>query len=127
MTSKKRRCGWMLAAIALVASALACRPNETVEAQAKDAKLKTQIKSKLASEVDATTLTSIQVNVTNGVVTLAGPAHSAEEKSRIESVARSVPGVTQVNNDLQILGGSAAPAAAAPVTPIAIATPAPTP
>ncbi len=118
----------MLAAIA-VAFALACRPNETMEAQAKDAKLKTQIKTKLASEVNATTLTAIQVNVTNGVVTLAGPAHTAEEKSRIESVTRSVPGVTQVNNALQIMGETLttpAPISAATPGPLEGATPIPT-
>ena len=72
---------------ALVLSA--CRPNESVEGQARDAKIKTQIKSKLASDLGASTVTSIEVNVTNGVVTLAGPVHSADEKSRAEASAKS--------------------------------------
>jgi hypothetical protein len=109
----------------------ACRPNETVEGQAKDAKIKAQIKARLAKDVDAATLTSVSVNVTNGVVTLAGPVHSADESSRIESSARAVEGVTQVNNSLQVLGGAptvvsvTVPTAAMPVfTPIPGATPA---
>ena len=96
----------VLALSAVLVAALilaACRPNESLEAQAKDTRLKTAIKSKLASDVDASTLTSVTVNVTNGVVTLAGPVHSAEESSKIESVARGVEGVTDVKNALQIL------------------------
>jgi len=88
---------------ALVLSA--CRPNESVEGQARDAKIKTQIKSKLASDLGASTVTSIEVNVTNGVVTLAGPVHSADEKSRAEASARTVEGVVTVTNALQVLAG----------------------
>jgi len=101
--------------------ALACRPNESLEGQAKDAKIAAQIKSKLASQVGASTITSIAVNVTNGVVTLSGPVHSAAESSQIESVARTVEGVQDVKNTMQVLapetnvtpsGASAAPPAA---------------
>lgn len=95
----------------------ACRPNETVEGQAKDAKIKAQIKAKLAKDVDASTLTSVSVNVTNGVVTLAGPVHNSEESSRVESTARAIEGVTQVNNNLQVLGG----------TPLVVSVTVPTP
>src|SRR5262249_16757675 len=102
--------------------ALACRPNESLEGQAKDAKIAAQIKSKLASQVGASTITSIAVNVTNGVVTLSGPVHSAAESSQIESVARTVEGVQDVKNTMQVLApdinvtpGAAPPRAA--VTP----------
>ena len=90
-------------ALCVAAAVLACRGNQSLEGQAKDARLKTEIKTKLATQVDAGTLTSIEVNVTNGVVTLAGPVHSAEESSRIESVARTVPGVADVKVTLQIM------------------------
>jgi len=89
--------------VAAITLASACRPNESLEGQARDAKIATQVKSKLASEVGASTITSISVNVTNGVVTLAGPVHSAEESSKIETVARGVAGVTDVKNALQVL------------------------
>jgi osmotically-inducible protein OsmY len=97
----------LLLAVCLAAGLVACRGNQSLEGQAKDARIKTQVKSKLAAQVDAGTLTSIEVNVTNGVVTLAGPVHSAEESSRIESVARSVEGVTDVKVTLQILAPQA--------------------
>ncbi len=95
----------LVAAVLSVAVALAaCRPNETVEGQARDAKIKANIKSKLASDVGAATLTSVDVNVTNGVVTLSGPVHSQDEKSRAETVAKAAEGVVSVNNALQIMG-----------------------
>jgi hypothetical protein len=108
-------------AAALVVSA--CRPNESVEGQARDAKIKTQIKSKLASDLGAVTVTSVEVNVTNGVVTLAGPVHSADERSRAEASARTVEGVVSVTNALQVLAGdtSTTPSATMPPTGTTVA------
>ena len=123
MKKSFRRWGSLLAAALLLA---ACRPNESVEGQARDAKIKTQVKSKLASDVGAATLTSVQVNVTNGVVTLAGPVHSADEKARAEAAARTVEGVVSVTNALQVLvpDTSATPVAATPVMTPDLVTPA---
>ena len=103
--------------VALALPAIFCRGNESLEGQAKDARLKTEIKSKLATQVDASTLLSVEVNVTNGVATLAGPVHSVDESRRIESVVRSVPGVSDVKVALQILAPQeivTPPAATAP-------------
>jgi osmotically-inducible protein OsmY len=47
-------------------------------------------------------LTNIDVNTTNGVVTLAGQVESAEVKHSAEKVTASVPGVVRVNNNLQV-------------------------
>jgi osmotically-inducible protein OsmY len=96
----------LLAFVAATAVA-ACRGNQSLEGQARDARIKTEIKSKLATQVDAATLLSVEVNVTNGVVTLAGPVHSIQESGRIESVARTVPGVTDVKVALQVLAPEA--------------------
>lgn len=93
---------WTVALVVIGALA-ACRPNQSLEGQAKDAKIAAQIKTRLASQVNASTITAVEVNVTNGVATLAGPAHSAEESRQIEQVARSVEGVRDVRNELQIL------------------------
>ena len=117
--------GILICAVAVV-GLFACRPNETMEAQSHDAKIKTQIKSKLASDVGAGTLTSLSVDVTNGVVTLAGPVHSEDEKSRVEAVAKSVEGVVSVNNALQVQAAPA-PAASGMTTAAPDATPAGTP
>jgi osmotically-inducible protein OsmY len=127
----------LAAAAVVVAAALAlasCRPNETVEGQARDSKIKTQIKAKLASDVGAATITALSVDVTNGVVTLAGPVHSEDEKARVEAVAKSIPGVASVNNALQVQsapapagGMTTAPGAAPALTPTLAVPPLPTP
>jgi hypothetical protein len=143
---------WKITAVVLgvlAAAILACRPNQTVERQADDAGIKTSIKAELASDVRFSTLTAVSVDVTNGLVTLAGPVHSDEEKLKIEETVRSVKGVTGVTNNLQVqpevgvppsgttpaavtppVAGSA-PAAMtppwSPTTPGAAATPAVTP
>jgi BON domain-containing protein len=101
---------------------LGCRPSQTVERQTRDATLKAQVKTKLAAEVGASTVTSVEVNVTNGVVTLAGPVRSDEEKQKAEAAARGVEGVSGVNNALQVMPESA-PVTAPPMTTAPPTTP----
>jgi osmotically-inducible protein OsmY len=118
-------------ALGLLSTALlyaACRPNQTIEGQADDAAIKTKIKAKLASDVNLTTLTAVEVNVTNGVVTLAGPVHSDPERQQVEAAARAVEGVVSVTNNLQVLPPQAAkgPPVVTTVAP-ASGTPAPDP
>lgn len=45
---------------------------------------------------------NIKIITANAVVTLRGPVKSEEEKKAIESIARQVAGVTQVNNLLEV-------------------------
>jgi osmotically-inducible protein OsmY len=103
--------------VAMVLLSAACRPNQTVERQTKDAALKAQVKAKLASDVGVETVTAVEVNVTSGVVTLAGPVRSEEEKQRAEASARSVEGVSGVNNALQVMPIEAPPATMPPPGP----------
>jgi BON domain-containing protein len=115
---------WNFAAVAgaiLLLVAAGCRPNQTIERQTDDAGIKTSIKAKLASDVRFSTLTAVSVDVTNGVVTLAGPVHSEEEKQKIEETVRGIKGVVNVTNNLQIEPGSTAPAAAATTPPASAA------
>lgn len=107
--------------LALLAAALvlaACRPSQTVGRQTDDAAIKAQIKTKLATDVSASTLTAVEVNVTNGVVTLAGPVASEDEKQRIGAAAAAVEGVTSVTNNLQVSVVEVAPPQAAEVPTI---------
>ena len=115
MTNRFRNLAALAGAAVLLVCA-ACRPNQTVERQTDDAGIKTSIKTRLASDVRLSTLTAVSVDVTNGVVTLAGPVHSGEEKAKIEEVVRAVKGVTGVNNNLQIQaeGSTIASTAATP-------------
>ena len=45
---------------------------------------------------------NIKILVEGGVVTLRGPVKSDEEKSKVESLAKSVAGVTSVDNKVDI-------------------------
>lgn len=99
MTKKHLLGAAALAAVLL----LACRPSQTVEGQTDDAQTKARIKTRLATDVSASTLTSVDVNVTAGIVTLAGPVSSEAERNHIGEVVRSVEGVVSVTNNLQVL------------------------
>ncbi len=100
---RKRTCG-ILAAFILGLGALAadCKTTTTAGTQVDDATIKASVKGKLASDVRLSTLTNIEVNSTNGVVTLAGQVHNPDEKKLAEQVAKTVKGVVKVNNDLQV-------------------------
>ena len=90
----------------LLLGAIGCRTNETPESQVNDAEIMASVKAKLAEGIGATSVTNISVNVTNGVVSLSGTVHNAEEKSKAVSIAQGVPKVVSVNDNLQL---SAAP------------------
>ena len=79
-----------------------CRTNETPEAQVNDIQITADVKSKLASDVGLSTVPNISVNSTNGVVTLSGAVDSAGTKERAETIARGVPKVVRVVDNLQI-------------------------
>lgn len=50
----------------------------------------------------STTAHNVKIMATGGVVTLRGPVKSEEEKAKVESLAKQVPGVTSVENHLDI-------------------------
>jgi len=68
-----------------------------------DTVITTTVKAELAKDVRLGTLTGIEVNTTQGVVTLAGKVHTSEEKALVEQKVRGVKGVVKVNNELQIV------------------------
>ena len=68
-----------------------------------DTLITTTVKAELAKDVRLGTLTGIEVNTTQGVVTLAGKVHTSEEKTLVEQNVRGVKGVVKVNNELQIV------------------------
>jgi hyperosmotically inducible periplasmic protein len=103
----------ILATAVLASSAMfaeGCNTSQPPNRQVSDSQITTQVKAKLASDVRPSSLTDIDVNTTNGVVTLAGQVEDAEVKHSAETVTASVPGVVAVNNNLQVA------TAAAPVT-----------
>jgi hyperosmotically inducible periplasmic protein len=85
-------------------------PNEQERAQnrrevsksAAGATLTTKVKSALAADVGMRTVTGIDVDSEDGVVTLKGKVTSAEHKKRAEAVAKKVDGVKKVKNQLKV-------------------------
>ncbi len=101
---RKRHSGFLFPAVVLVLGVLlaGCKTTTSPGTQVDDAAIKTKVKAKLAADVRLSTLTNIEVNSTNGVVTLAGMVHNPDERRLAETVARSVEGVVKVNNELQV-------------------------
>lgn len=80
----------------------ACKTTSSPGRQVDDSAIKAKVKTKLASDVRLSTLTNIDVNSTNGIVTLAGQVHNPDERKLAAEVARSVEGVVEVHNELQV-------------------------
>ena len=59
------------------------------------------VKAQLARD-KVSTLTRIDVDTTDGVVSLNGTVESAEQRARAEQIARGVSGVKRVINNLQV-------------------------
>ena len=96
-------CSGIVLALMLTAG-IGCSGNQSGTQMVDDAAVTTQIKSKLAADVQLSTLTDVEINTTNGVVTMAGVVSNADIKSRAEEIAKSVTGVRSVNNNLQVQG-----------------------
>jgi osmotically-inducible protein OsmY len=92
-----------IATLLALITLIACRTNESPEAQVDDLQITAQIKTKLASDIGVASVTNISVNSTNGVVTLAGQVDSAEVKSKAVAIARAVPKVARVVDNLQVV------------------------
>lgn len=102
MNQRSRTVMGIVAMVVLVGFIAACKSTTSPGRQVDDAGIKAAVKAKLAADVRLSTLTNVEVNSTNGVVTLAGEVHNIDEKRAAEDVARSVDGVVRVNNNLQV-------------------------
>ena len=75
---------------------------ERASGMASSATLTTKVKTALASDVGMRTLTGIDVDSDNGVVTLKGKVTTAEAKKKAEEIAKKVDGVKSVKNQLTV-------------------------
>jgi hyperosmotically inducible protein len=67
-----------------------------------DTSITTAVKSKLAADMQLRSIVTIEVNTTHGVVTLAGEVNDPELKTLAEKITRTVDGVKEVKNNLQV-------------------------
>ena len=89
-------------AVVLAAALFAgCTTTQSAGRQVDDASIHTALKAKLTAD-RFSNIVNIDINVTNGVVTLAGEVPNAMVKADAESEARSVNGVVRVINNLQV-------------------------
>ncbi len=79
----------------------ACTTTQSPGRQVDDTSIHTAIKAKLTAD-RFSNIVNIDINVTNGIVTLAGEVPNAKVKSEAEAEARSVSGVVKVINNLQV-------------------------
>lgn len=97
--------GWAAMAASLLLSLTAgCavyRGQETVGSYIDDAGITSSIKARFFEDKDVAG-TSISVETLNGTVMLSGFAKSALERSKAESIARSVKGIVAVKNEIAI-------------------------
>jgi len=80
---------------------MACHTTQTPREQIDDNAIHAAVKAKLTADRFSNIL-NIDVNVTNGVVTLAGEVPNEKVKQDAEDEARSVRGVKSVKNNLQV-------------------------
>jgi hyperosmotically inducible periplasmic protein len=75
---------------------------EKVATTASNATLTGKVKSALASDAGAKTMTNINVDSNNGVVTLKGRVDTADAKKKAAEIAKKVEGVKSVKNELKV-------------------------
>ena len=88
-----------LVGMALVLVAItSCTTTQSPRRQVDDNSIHAAVKAKLTAD-RFSNLVNIDINVTNGVVTLAGEVPNAKVKAETEQEARSVSGVVRVMNN----------------------------
>ena len=85
----------------------ACSTTQSASRQVDDTSIHAAVKAKLTAD-RFSNIVNIDINVTNGIVTLAGEVPNAEVKADAMSEARMVSGVVRVINNLQVKSPPAA-------------------
>ena len=75
---------------------------DKVATTAASAALTTKVKTALAKDEGMKTMTNINVDSNDGVVTLKGKVDSAEMKKKAGDIAKKVDGVKSVKNELRV-------------------------
>jgi osmotically-inducible protein OsmY len=91
----------LLGGLCVMILATACTTTQSPARQLDDNAIQTEVKAKLTG-AHFSNLVNIDVNVTNGVVTLAGEVPNADVKARAVHEARDVDGVVRVVDNLQV-------------------------
>jgi hyperosmotically inducible periplasmic protein len=95
------------ALVAFVFAWGACTTTQSAGTQIDDAGIHTAVKAKLTTD-HFSNIVNIDINVTNGIVTLAGEVPNAQVSADAQHEARKVSGVVRVINNLQVKSPPAA-------------------
>ena len=101
MITRKILAAAMVASTLVFGGCAVTRDQSTVGQYVDDSAITTQVKARFA-ENTAVSAIAIKVHTLNGTVQLSGFAKNAEEKNTAESIARNVPNVKSVKNDIII-------------------------
>jgi osmotically-inducible protein OsmY len=93
----------IVSSIVLAVTIAACSTTQSAGKQVDDTTIHAAVKAKLTAD-RFSNIVNIDINVTNGVVTLAGEVPNPKVKAEAEAEARSVNGVIKVVNNLQVKG-----------------------
>lgn len=93
----------LVSCVVLAAALAACSTTQSAGRQVDDSTIHAAVKAKLTAD-RFSNIVNIDINVTNGVVTLAGEVPNSRVKADAEAEARSVNGVVKVVNNLQVKG-----------------------
>lgn len=91
----------IVAFVAVATLAAGCTTTQTATRQVDDNEIHAAVKARLTA-ARFSNIVNVDINVTNGVVTLAGEVPNAQVKSDAEAEARAVNGVVRVHNNLQV-------------------------
>ena len=105
MRGSVRTLSAVLAVAFLMSIATGCQTTKSPREQVDDNAIHTALKAKLTAD-RFSNIVNIDVNVTNGVVTLAGEVPTDKTKTDAETEAWSVKGVRRVINNLQVSAGN---------------------
>ena len=87
--------------VAVTAALAACTTTQTVSSQVDDNEIHAAVLARLTA-ARFSNIVNIDINVTHGVVTLAGEVPNAAVKTDAAMEARAVKGVLRLNNELQV-------------------------
>lgn len=109
-----------LAALLAAIIFAACSTTQSPKRQVDDSAIHAAVKARLTTS-HFSNITNVDVNVTNGVVTLSGQVPNEQIKKDAEDEAKKVDGVVSVNNNLQVTGRGPAASRAISTPPLALA------
>ena len=128
--SRRRHSPILLVFVSLCLAACSRTPSTPTETVPGDAALMDSVKVRLFNDPNLK-VEPVVITASNGEVTLAGEVSNEEARRQIVELAQTSPGVTKVNDSMQIKPGATAgavpeaPAGTSPAAPPAANTPAP--